>query len=154
MKYEDFPILNNNDYSLLREQYLSSNQTDRKLIVNEICSEISNIINSYWSNENLFNNNLNLAIKNCSLSLMKVLDNLTSLFNIQVTRQQSIPTFNIFSYIRKINSIITMLLKWASKEQKEYYKSTASKTTIELLNSLNSILLAAEESNVKFYKHM
>ena len=154
MKYEDFPILNNNDYSLLREQYLSSNQTDRKLIVNEICGEISNIINSYWSNENLFNNNLNRAIKNCSLSLMKVLDNLTSLFNIQVTRQQSIPTFNIFSYIRKINSIITMLLKWACSEQKEYYKSTASKTTIELLNSLNSILLAAEESNVKFYKHM
>lgn len=154
MKYDDFPILNNSEYSLLAEQYTATNIKNRESVIKEICQELSICLSNCWLIENLYNNKIHLAITQTNKTLSKYLTNLSCLFEIQSQQTQTISTFNIFSFIKKINHIIRLTADWFSNEQKEYFKVVAKKSIDELLTSLDIIFSILEESNIHFYKHM
>ena len=154
MNYEDFPILKNSEYSFLHEQYLNTKLQNRKTLTQKICNEISTCINGCLPTQNPYNNRINQAIKLSHQTLIKHLNNLTSLFNIQTSSMQNISNFNLFSYTRKINNIISLTLDWLDSEEKEYYRTLSKKNIKELINCLDEIFSSTEDSNVNFYKHM
>lgn len=154
MKYEDFPILNNSEYSFMFEQYSKTKTITREPLVNQICNEITICLNTYWTIEPLYNNKISNAVKKCNQTLTRHLDNLTSLFNIQTSSTKSITTLNLFGFMQKINNIITLSINWFSNEEKEYYKTLSKKTIEEIISCTNEILSSMEDSNINFYKHM
>ena len=154
MNYEDFPILKNNEYSFLHEQYLSKPPQNRESLIQQICNEIIFYLNNCSFIKTSYNNKINQAIKLSHQTLTKHLNNLSSLFSIQTISTQNISTFNLFGHIKGLNKIISLTFNWLDTEGKEYYKALAKKNIKELINSTNEILSSMEDSNINFYKHM
>ena len=154
MIYNDFPILNNDEYELLSKQYSKFQPADRKTLIFKICNELNICYNFCMGFENKFNKKIKSEIENSKIVLFKLLENFTSTFNISPPINQTINSFNLFSFIKKITYSTTFILQWLSIEQKEYYKKLGQSSVAELMELVNKIISALEESNLHFFKHM
>ncbi len=152
MNYDDFPILKNEDYQILNEQF-NIVQFDRKSTLKNLCSELSVCSNSCLSLYSLHNSKTQKALKETHICLEKIFGNLTSFFNIS-HKNDTILNLNLFSFLKKISSLINGFLNWAKLEHKEYYKSLAFKSAEEICNHLKIIFSSLEESNILTFKHM
>jgi len=61
---------------------------------------------------------------------------------------------NIFSYMRRISLTASLFAEWSQNEEKEYYKSVAQKSEIELLDLIEKFLIVLEKIKIKIYKYM
>ena len=154
MNYDDFPILNNSEYQILNEQYNKLIRPERKDIIIKICTEISQISFSFFQLKNKYNckilNSLNLANK----TFEKIHDNLASCFNVTLLKINQIENFNLFTFLKRTTNLLFLLNKWITIEEKEYYKSLAEKSYLNVNEMLNEIFNSLQQSNVTFFKHM
>ena len=153
MKYEDFPILSTEQYHILNTHYNKNETPNRNSIVSKICLQIQDTI-SLFSDSNNYNFKIQTTISESKQTLLKILDNLSSLFNTQTTKTESISTANIFVFMTQLTNILTDFNQWVSIEEKLFYKKTATKNSQEILFCLNEITKACNESFISFYKHM
>lgn len=153
MNYNDFPILTNQEYQLMNENF-STIQPNRKAQISKICFEINTCKNSTLTLSNKFNKKICDSLNQTHTTLEKLLNNLTSTFNINETSNNTIVDMNIFSFLNKVVNIISLIQVWSTTEEKTYYKSIAQKSIVELLNILNSLIKSLQLSNVQFFKYM
>lgn len=150
MEYQDFPILNDNVYQFLNDQY-NSNKANKKNFIISICNDINHII---ISSLNLYNSRITKELGNCKASLSKILNNLSSLFSITIKPASTINTITLFDFLINFNNLINNFFQWLKLEEKEYYRSIIHKTVDELLEKENQLIKSLNDSNIKFYKHM
>jgi len=153
MIYNDFPILNDNDYKLLNEHF-SLQQFNRKNIINQLCNELNVVANICLEIKNSHNNKIKTAIENTQKTVSKLFDNFSSLFNIYPTTSKTILNTNIFSFFKRLTKILELLTNWEQNETKEYYKTLTQKSINEITKELNGLFVSLENSNFYFFKHM
>lgn len=154
MDYNDFPILNNDQYKTISEHFLLNKTFDRKSFLFKICNELKNCSNAFLHLPNNYNKKVKDALNFSKTILIKWQNNFISTFNINTLSSQTILNENIFIFIKKIIDTISLTETWQNHEPKKYYKSLAQKCIIELLDILNKIISALDESNFYFFKHM
>lgn len=154
MNYNDFPILNNNQYEFLNIQFLQNKEFNRKSILNEICNDLCTCKFSCFAIDNGYNIKIKAALKHGSSILTKLYENLTSTFSIQHKPHSGLKVLNIFELLNKINRIVLLCLEWQKDEPKGFYKTISQNTTIELLNISSSLTNALSSSNFVLFKHM
>lgn len=153
MNYDDFPILNEQNYNLINEQYNFQQPFERHNCIVKIYLSLNEI--KYFFYEL---NNINFKIKsvllNCKQNIQKLQDNLTATFTINTDTQKTIKSSNLFSLINKITLTSKLYKQWIENEEKEYYKKLALNSLEILLNSTSEILSVLEKSNVILFKYM
>lgn len=154
MKYNDFPILTSSEYDSLSKQFNILSQFNRRDFLQNICLEVGLCLNYCSGIENTFNKSTREQIKQTSILLEKILNNISSQFNIKQSPNHTILNFNFFSFMKQLNKTIILFINWFENEHKEYYKSIAKKSFIELINNENNLFSALEKSKVDFYKYM
>ena len=154
MDYNDFPILNNDEYLFLNSQYLQESSLDKKTIIARILNKVSASINGCYALDRIYNTYIQKEISSTFETLKKVEANLHSIFNIEADPPATTKSFNIFNLIKSLNEIIKLLFEWTQNENKQYHKATAYKTSFELINNLERLLSAMIKSKIDFYKHM
>ena len=154
MNYNDFPILSNDEYKFLNEQYSLNPSFDRKTYLFKICTELLSCINICVGLNGRFNSKICYTISDSKQVLEKILNNLTSTFNISMSSQKEISNFNLFTFLKKIINTVSLITSLTNFEQKEYYKTMLTKSTNELLKILENIITALENSNLHFFTHM
>lgn len=153
MRYNDFPILNDNEYKFLNEQFNNSS-FNKKEILTKICFELNTIINFNFTNKEKFNNKIKQEIFNGIEIANKWLNNFSSQFNISLKSTTNIVNINIFSLLKKFNTVIYQLTTLIKHESKEYYKSLAINCINEIISTSSNILQALNESNLILFKYM
>jgi len=153
MNYEDFPILDDNTYKIMREQY-NTNKLDKHEIIAYIFSKLNQLELCEIANINKLNKPLILALENSKNVIKNILDDFIKLFNLNKHQTNTIRTINIFSYINLINSIMQDLKKLYPILEKQFYKNFTNQTIDNLLNSNTIIFSALEHSNIYFFKYM
>ena len=154
MNYNDFPILNNEEYNLLNEHYSSLYPFNRKELINNLCLEINICCNTCLKLSNQFNPQIRNSINNSHQTLIKLFNNFSSLFNVQIKPNQLMDNLSIFTFIKRIINITKLLNQWLVNENKEYYISIIKKSILDIFNSLENIFSSLEKSNLLFFKHM
>ena len=155
MIYNDFPILNNDEYKLLESKYSSNNLLDRKTEVIKIFHSLTICKNSSSHISQQLNHQILKAIQSTHSTLTKILENFSATFSIPSSINESnIYTFNLFQFLKKLTSIVEQLNEWQAKEDKEYYKNFINISNKELLNEINNILSQIEKSNIYLFKFM
>lgn len=152
MIYNDFPILNNETYSYLNEQYTNTGK-DRKAYANVLYSEIQSCFALYSTTKNL-NPSLKKQLNHSKEVLNQILENLKANFTIQTTEQKELIQFNIFSFVSKLSQILIITINWQNTEEKLYYKTFIKNINLSILNIIKNILSILENSNVILFKHM
>ena len=153
--YNDFPILSNNEYEKLKEQYNSANNFSRIQPLNQICSLIHDCNNSFQLNCNQkINNKIKSELTESNSTLIKILENLKTTFTVELNNTKSITSFNLFSYLKKLMTCIRLLNNWLKYEKKEFYKSIIISTRSDIENIILNLFTQLEKINIYFFKYM
>lgn len=153
MNYNDFPILSNEEYSLI-SQHFSQKKFDRKTTLFQINKHLITCKTSHINNIDKLNKKTVQALNNSYNLIEKTLKNLNSLFDFPPRPNSNIKSISIFDHIEQLLSVIENLTKWSKDETKEYYKSFIQSSSLELIGGLRHLLKALSESNIFFFKHM
>ena len=154
MNYNDFPTISEIDYDLINKQYSINNQKDRKEIVFKICREIESCVLSFFQIENKYNQNILKSLTLSNETLKKIQNNIISCFNIPTFQIKQIKNFSVFSFLKNLNEILTLLIEWKNIETKTYYEKLISNSIFEILNIQNTTLNSLNKSSIIFFKHM
>ena len=157
MDYNDFQIMDDSAYEMIKHSYENIFQTptfERGNHIETICSELKKASNSTFTLKENLNFQIRKQIEKTNQILLKNFDNLTNLFNINIKQQQQIKGFNIFSFLNQLIKIFSLLQTWQTNETKEYFKSVAKNSLNEILSSTQVIIKELENSNIIFFKHM
>jgi hypothetical protein len=150
MDYNDFPILSNQEYELINSHF-SIEKFERNYFLKNLLNELNSLKNSKI--ESNLNKKLKVSIDKSNQILIKLFDNLASMFNIQI-QSSSIQEINLFAFLEKLINLATLFSIWKQNETKTYYQSISHKSEIEILNSVKQILNDLKNSSVITFKHM
>ena len=153
MEFNDYPILTDDQYNLMRQEYQSSLFFDRKNIAHKLFYILNDCNNMFYSINIKFNLKTTNAITNLNKEISKICESLAINFNIENSVSQ-VKDFNLFKYLRNISLAMNELIIWLTHEEKEFYKKTIQSFFSLLLEKENELFLKLEQSNIQFYKHM
>ena len=154
MNYDDFPILNDENYKMIQSQYDKFLPFNRKTCIDKIYILLEECRHFCFGLDKRYNKNITISITNVKKTLEQIMDNFHAVFQIDVEYKKQINEFNIFTFIKKIITCIIEIKNWNLKEEKEYYKKLSNNCLNILLNSLSDIISALEKSNLIIFKYM
>lgn len=152
MNYNDFPILNNDDYKFLNEKFNQTNFERHDCVV-KIFLLLNETKFSFYEMKNL-NYKIKNALLICKQDLQKLQDNLIATFTLNFEPQTEIKNINLFAFINKLFKILKLYKTWFENENKEYYKKLALNSTEILFNNISQILSILEKLNIILFKYM
>ncbi len=154
MEYNDFPILNDDEYKLLQDKYNNLLPFDRLQCVNLIYSSCVMCEDCCYTVSAIVNPTIRQSVKQCLGELNKISSNLLSTFNLKPALTHELKSVNLFNFLKKLINLLKNLQNWCKNEEKEYFKSLAFKSSVAVMDATANILSAIENSNVPIYKHM
>ncbi len=151
MNYDDFPILTNSDYELLKEKFFFPKK-DRKAEIEKVCDQLRSL-----SSCNVTTIKLNAKVVNSLTSLKRLSSKLentfSSLFSLH-TSNNEILSISLFGFIKQFLECIRLLSCLAESEDKPYYRKIFISSSREILLEVSNIISSLEDSTIKFFKHM
>lgn len=153
MNYNDYPILEEEQYKFLQEKFSESFAFDRKESTFLIYSALQECANACPQLYPKVNKALADCLKQCKGELDKAISNLEATFNLH-TNNTEIKETNLFGFLTKISKTLLQINLWQQKEQKEYFKLFALQLSNGLINAMHQILLSLQTCNIQLYKHL
>ncbi len=154
MNYNDFPILDDDTYRMMMNEYNNTLPFDRNTTINKLFLELDECKNFCLGLTKHVNKKIQLAVEKAKIEIEKILENFHATFTINVKSQKEIKDFNLFTFIKKLINSISSMNIWANNEQKTYYKNLASMNIVTLIKILVEIIEALENSNLHLFKFM
>ena len=154
MTYNDFQILNNDEYNFINSHYQSLQMFNRKNTLLTICNQINTCKSFCMGLDKAYNKRINNALNLTFNLLDKNLNNLLSTFTLNISNISEVKNVNIFSFLKQLIILNQTLTNWLTNETKEYYKTIAVNSIKEISSTLEEILTALASSTIQTYKHM
>ena len=151
MNYEDFPILSNTDYALLKQK-LESPKQDRKKAVATTLS-LLNTFSTCCLTTKKINARILKSVTDAKQTCIKHQNNLSSVFNINIQTKE-IESLSLFAMLKKLLTASCELSSLAIDEDKIYYKKLFIQTSKELILSAVKILSDLQDSNIITFNYM
>ncbi len=152
--YNDSPILSNEDYLLISQQYEKAKIYQRTESLAKLFNAIHICKQFCFAPPTQLNKRLTLAVKQTGAVVNTILDNLSTAFNVEKQKVCEIRQVNIFSFVKSLAEASKLSLDVYLNEEKEYIKKICM-SNIKLLNEeLEKILAILEISEVRTFKFM
>ena len=153
MNYNDYPILTNQEYETISNNFNFS-KPERKTVCTNLYQELASTLDICSNILNKYNHTITNQLKSLQISISNIIENLKANFTFSSFQFSSYSNSNIFKLIIKIQNCLKLSHNWCLTEEKDYYKNMA-KTIYNKVFELNYNLISAiEKSNVKLFKHM
>ena len=153
MEYNDFPILNEEEYKFLQNKFSEKVSFNRE---EKIVSIFSNLLDLFNSSPMLIAQSNQILKENLIFAkneFEKLIENFNSTFNLKINKNE-IKEKNIFNFLKTTINLQKNLINWHKFEQKEYFKQFSLNTLIAVNEILFHLISAIENSNVTLYKFM
>lgn len=153
MEYNDFKILSNEQYDMLNKQYVINENIEMD-ILNNLFLNFDQCKSFCFGLSNKVNKQIQQALNNARQEYDKLINNLNLTFNITAHTPQTIQSFNLFSFAKKVveGLILVQQLCFVSANKKiSNFVCATTKTILEILSNLFSAL---EKSNIHLFKYM
>ena len=151
MNYEDFPILTNTDYALLKQK-LEEPKQDREKAVTTILYMLNTFYTCCLTTKKI-NTRILKSINDAKQICAKHQNNLSALFNVNIQTKE-IESLNLFAMLKKLLTASSELSALAIDEDKIYYKKIFIQTSKELILSAAKILSDLQDSNIITFNYM
>ena len=151
MNYDDFPILDDTSYTIMREQFQSNQSSAHELIAN-IFNNLSMLSSAEINDLNHFNKSIINSLNHNKENIQISSQNLIKLFNLN----QNLHTkkMNIFSYLNTEIRICIDISSVVDKIEKTYHKHILIQIRENLLSSISDILSSLETTKIHFFKYL
>ena len=153
MNYNDFPVLNDEQYRQLQDKYNEQTDFDRNECCYSIYSELTACANSITLLFPQLNPQLIATLQEAKIKIEKSISNFEAVFNLS-PKQIEIKEINLFNFLKNLTKIQKKLIKWLKNEQKEYFKQFILNLLENISSMLFDLLSAVESANLRIFKHI
>lgn len=153
MEYNDFPILDDAQYKLMRDEFGKNFDFDRKACVFEIYLALLECNNACPLLLGKVNKEICAGLTACKQELERALSNLEATFNLH-TSNDALKEINLFAFLVRLNKALKQINVWQQKEQKEYFRHFAVQLSSNVISALSHILSALEKCNIQLFKYL
>ncbi len=153
MEYNDFPILNEEEYKFLENKFSENISFNRDEKVFSIFSNLIDLNNSASILIVQSNKILRESLIFAKNEFEKLIENFNSTFNFKINKNE-IKEKNLFNFLKNIVNLQKNLIFWHKFEQKEYFKQFSLNTLSVTNEILLSLSKALENSNINTYRFM
>lgn len=153
MIYNDFPILNDEQYKIMQDKFNEHSSFNRKEIVYAIYNKLIICNTSCVFLSEKVNKHIRESLNNCKCEFEKTISNLEATFNLKNNKNE-LKELNFFKFLKILVEITKNLTFWHEKEEKEYFKKFSLNISISLINLILDLTSALEKSNITMYKFM
>lgn len=154
MNYNDYPILDDNTYTFLKEQFNKTISYERNTTVAQIYNTLIECKNLCYGTNKFLNKKIQNCIEESNVEIDKILNNLSTIFKNPSTVKNNIQTFNLFSLLKKLTTCLSLTLTWHKNEEKVYYKNLAFSCQENIIKIIFNFLNILEKNNIILFKYM
>ncbi len=152
--FNDFPILNDQDYLLLNKQYNLQSGIDRTTTVANVYLQLMQATNACSFIANSVNKSIRDLLNESHNQLITICENLDIIFNLNMKSSNQVVELNIFSFLKNISTAIDGLMQLSQHETKEHIKLFIDRTCLTLIQLINKFLESLSKSNIRLYKYI
>ena len=153
MEYNDFPILNDEEYKFLENKFKENVSFNREEKTFFIFNNLLALFNCCPMLIVKSNRNIKESLLKAKTEIEKLIENFNSTFNFKINKNE-IKEINLFKFLKILANIQKNLIIWIKFEQKEYFKQFS----INSLNCITEIVLdlakALENSEIRLPRFM
>ena len=153
MNYNDYPILDDEQYDFLKNKYLQQKNFNRDEAAFYIYSDLLTCHNACPMLITKLNKFLRASLNECQAKLKELIENFEATFNYKKNKIE-IKEINLFNFLKKLVNLQKNLINWQKLEQKEYFIQLINNFLKEINEMLISTLSALENSNVPLFRFM
>lgn len=153
MEYNDFQILSNEQYDMLNKQYLNNENIEMD-ILNNLFLNFDQCKSFCFGLSNKVNKQIQHSLAYARQEYDKLINNLNQTFSISAHTPQTIQTFNLFSFAKKVVEGLTLIQQLCNVSATKKITNFVCSTTKTILNILNNLFSALEKSNIYLFKYM
>ena len=153
MQYNDFPILNDEEYKFLQNKFCENISFDREEKTFLIFSNLNDLLNSATLLIAKSNKIVRESLINAKQKLEKLVENFNSTFNFKINKTE-IKEKNLFNFLKNMVNLQKNLIFWHKFEQKEYFIQFSLNTLLDVNEILLTLTTALENSNITTYRFM
>ena len=152
--YNDFPILNEEQYLKLSEQYNLKNlaPTSKQSLTQQIFNLLNFSIKSLININHNLNTNISEKMNNHIKKLNDIYDSFKFLYP-SIKNNQNEQTDNIFFALSRLTESANATQELIAVEDKKYYKSNLARLQNKLMTALSEILMTLSKLSYKTFKH-
>lgn len=154
MKFNDFPILTNDEYDKMRNEYISKQINNQELLFVEICNmlvDCESICNGL--NKNV-NKAIRLVVEKSKNEIGELLSDLIYSFKITNNSSKNVKNFNIFSLQKNLIEIILKIQKHKLLNKELIKDTLLFSIESKITTILNNIINVLSDSNIYIFKHI
>ena len=152
--YNDFPILSDQAYLLMNQEFAKTRVYSRDIAINQIFFALCECKNLCYNVGSNYNKRVIDAVAHAKEDIDNCITNLQTAFELDELPQQEIKEFNIFSILKNLTNSIGLTFEVFTHEAKEYHKKIASSNLKLLTQACQTILTALESSQIKLFRFM
>ena len=151
--YNDFLLPHNETFKIINNEYINTRNKNNN--ISNLHKLIKETINLCFHLDIKLNSKIRQAVDTTKKELEKIEENLALTFNInnQITNQTVYKT-NIFSFLKKLISIIDSIKSILQSTEKIYHKRILISSMSIAINSTNNVLSALESSTISTYRYI
>lgn len=154
MMYEDFKILNDDQYNLISEQLQNQKICSQAEIANKLFLTLDQCKSFCFGLNNQVNKRIQNALLYARNQLDKLINNVNISFNIDAHSTQIVTDLNIFAFAKKLIEAVQTVEELLLQPNSEKFFHFSLSTTSTLLDIINQLFDALENSNIHLFKHM
>lgn len=154
MDYNDFQILNDEEYKIIEEQYNNFRpQADHQIVAKNTIALLNNLKVLSSQASAYYNKKISNELISALPILEKTISNLQYNFHPTKAETTSNPC-NIFNILKLYNQTTLNLFVLFQATDKQSLRKILSADIYSLVNAFNKILIQMENSNITFYRFM
>lgn len=152
--YEDFKILNDDQYKLISEQLQNQRICSNIEIANKLFLTLDQCKSFCFGLNNQVNKKIQSILLYARNQLDKLINNVNVSFNIDAHSAQVVTDLNIFAFAKKLIEAIQTVAELLYQPNSEKFFHFSLSTISTLLDITNQLFDALENSNIHLFKHM
>ncbi len=153
MIYDDFPLLNDEQYELIKNKFIAEKNFNRNELAFYVYSDLLTCYNACPLLIVKLNKQIKESLNNCKSELAKIIENFEAVFNYKKDKIE-IKEINLFNFLKKLANLQKNLINWQKFEQKEYYNQLIVNLLMQINEMLINLISALENSNVPLFRFM
>lgn len=153
MEYDDFPILNENEYAFLNDKFNEQKTFNRSENVYTIFCVLNESLNALPFLMQEVNPNLRQSLTAVQQELNKIKENFNAIFNFKENNKE-IKQINLFNFLKNVVILQKNSINWQKFEQKEYFKQFSCNLIAKFNDILLQLMSGLENANIKLFKYM
>lgn len=154
MLYNDYQVLNDDEYQIINLHYRQSQPHTQSEIVNKLFINFDQCKSYCFGLNNCVNKRIQAVLLNAKTEFEKLISNVNTTFKLNATTSKVVSSFGVFDFANKLIEGLKLAQEFLNLATDPKLTDFAKQTTKTILDIADQLFDALSSSNIQMFKHM